>query len=254
MKDGYRYQDGKVLVTNYNNNNYRDVQARHYQDNIEEILITENVLEELQKLYNDVVDIVDEDEDEITSLKSEISLNGFLVFLVTFIVGGPLSLLLALAGIKHIITLIVFFIASGVLTYKFSILSMIERIKELEKQLKGDYLSLENIENEIKKNQNKLKELQDDMSRSKLDNPSDNIDSLKRGEYIQLDYVGKLKELREYLGLCYAIGYRQDEFLKRYDTKDLEEFMKVDSKLRDTVEKEEYKVLKREFTDRIRNR
>ena len=72
MKDGYRYQDGKVFVTDYSNGMERDVQIRHYQDNIEEILITENVLEKLNSEYNKIIDIYNDIYDSLKVKKSEI--------------------------------------------------------------------------------------------------------------------------------------------------------------------------------------
>lgn len=47
MKDGYRYKDGKIIVSDYNpiNGNVRQEIEREYQDNIKNVLITENIIE-----------------------------------------------------------------------------------------------------------------------------------------------------------------------------------------------------------------
>ena len=52
MKDGWSYNDGKVIVSNYNinNGNVREEIEREYQDNIKDILITENIIEYLNYL------------------------------------------------------------------------------------------------------------------------------------------------------------------------------------------------------------
>lgn len=52
MKDGYRYKDGKIIVSDYNsdNGNVRQEIEREYQDNISDVLITENVIEYLNYL------------------------------------------------------------------------------------------------------------------------------------------------------------------------------------------------------------
>ena len=125
MKDGYRYQDDKVLVTDYSNNSYRDIQVRHYQDNIDEILITENVLEDLDKLYDSIVEVINEDNYNIIRLKNEVfSCLAFYIFASVVI-----SSVLLLFSIKIIISLLGFGIVGG-LIYKYGILPMINTIKE----------------------------------------------------------------------------------------------------------------------------
>ena len=57
MKDGYRYIDGKLEITDYSDNGIRELEYRHYQDNIEEILITENTIEELWKEKTGAADL-----------------------------------------------------------------------------------------------------------------------------------------------------------------------------------------------------
>ena len=56
MKDGYRYKDGKIIVSDYNaiNGNVRTEMEREYQDNIEKVLITENIIEYFEPLKNEV--------------------------------------------------------------------------------------------------------------------------------------------------------------------------------------------------------
>ena len=249
MKDGYRYQDGKVFVTDYSNGMERDVQIRHYQDNIEEILITENILEKLNSEYNKLIDIYNQEVYNLENEKSIIPMAFLCILMITFLFGGVLSLLLFMVGIKPLITLILFFITSLGLTYKFSIKGVIEEVKEMKRILKSYDFTIESIEKEIDKQQDKLKKLEDNITRDKLD--TEDMNRVQRGEYIQIDYVDKLRELREYLGLCYAVGYLQ-EGTNEYSEEYMDE--RINGLSKGLISNENVKTLKRKFMDRMEDR
>jgi len=246
MKDGYRYQDGKVFVTDYSNGNERKIEIRHYQDNIEEILITENVLEKLNSEYNKMIDIYNEDNINLQGLKSAIPMAFLCVLMGTVIFGGLISLLFT----SWLPLFLIFAILLGVV-YKFSIINIIEEIKELKKTLNGYDFTIESMEKEIEKQMKKLKELEDNITREKIDNDNEDKNRIQSGEYIQLDYVDRLKELREYLSACYAVGCLQD-----YLPNSMNDFVNGNTKelSKDFVSFEKVKVLRKKFDDRMEDR
>lgn len=246
MKDGYRYEDGKVFVTDYSNGNERKIEIRHYQDNIDEILITENVLEKLNSEYNKMIDIYNEDNINLQGLKSAIPMAFLCVLMGTIIFGGLISLLFT----SWLPLFLIFAILLGVV-YKFSIINIIEEIKELKKTLNGYDFTIESMEKEIEKQMKKLKELEDNITREKIDNDNEDKNKIQRGEYIQLDYVGRLKELREYLSACYAVGCLQD-----YLPNSMNDFVNGNTKelSKDFVNFEKVKVLRKKFDDRMEDR
>lgn len=246
MKDGYRYEDGKVFVTDYSNGNERKIEIRHYQDNIDEILITENVLEKLNSEYRMVNEIYEEDLNKMENLKSTIGAAFACVGMVTLFVGGLISLLSS----SWLPLFLIFAILLGVV-YKFSIINIIEEIKELKKTLNGYDFTIESMEKEIEKQMKKLKELEDNITREKIDNDNEDKNRIQRGEYIQLDYVGRLKELREYLSACYAVGCLQD-----YLPNSMNDFVNGNTKelSKDFVNFEKVKVLRKKFDDRMEDR
>jgi len=246
MKDGYRYQDGKVFVTDYSNGNERKIEIRHYQDNIEEILITENVLEKLNSEYNKMIDIYNEDNINLQGLKSAIPMAFLCVLMGTVIFGGLISLLFT----SWLPLFLIFAILLGVV-YKFSIINIIEEIKELKKTLNGYDFTIESMEKEIEKQMKKLKELEDNITREKIDNDNEDKNRIQSGEYIQLDYVDRLKELREYLSACYAVGCLQD-----YLPNSMNDFVNGNTKelSKDFVNFEKVKVLRKKFDDRMEDR
>ena len=56
IENGYYYKNGKVIVSEYNADNasVRKETEREYQDNIEKILITENIIEYFNHLKKEV--------------------------------------------------------------------------------------------------------------------------------------------------------------------------------------------------------
>lgn len=244
MKDGYRYVNGKVFVTDYSNGNEREIEIRHYQDNIEEILITENILEKLNSEYIKVNEIYKEGTKKLDYLKSTMRDAFMCVFLMTFLFGGLISLLLS-----SWISLFLFFIVLLGIFYKVIIKHVMENIKELRNKLKGYKLTIGVIEKEKEKQMGKLKELKENITRKKIDNNSENI--IQSGEYIQLDYVGKLKELREYLCSCYAVGYLYDCL-----PNDIVDFVNNNTSELNTdfINMKKVRVLKKKFNDIMKDR
>lgn len=237
MKDGYRYVDGKLEITDYSDNGIRELEYRHYQDNIEEILTTENTIEELYKMKEEKETSIDEKQYKIYKCKMEIYGCIWCIILSTIVFGGLFSVILnLLLAINNLITIIFSLIMFSFVLNKTNISPEKEKIEDLTRTINGEELVLETIKKEITKNKELLKVLKDDMVRDK-ENEIKNDSSYK-----QLNYVQKLEELKKEIELYYYIGAYENEMIENYKNDTLEE---------NGFKEEEVKVLKRILEKRV---
>ena len=237
MKDGYRYIDGKIEIADYSNNGMRELEYRHYQDNIEEILITENTIEELYKMKDEKEKYINETYYLIYEYKDEIKACLKCILLSTIVFGGLFSILInLLLSINNLITIIFSSIIFSILLNKYHILPLKEKIKDLTKSINGNKLVFETIKKEISKNKEKLKELKDNLIRDK------ESEIMNDSSYKQLNYVDKIKELKKEIELYYYIGAYGNEIIENCKNNTLEE---------KGFKEEEIKVLKRILEKRI---
>jgi len=239
MKDGYRYIDGKLEITDYSDNGVRELEYRHYQDNIDEILITENTIEELYKMKDEKEKDIKKDKDYIYKCKEGILTIGAGILFFTFFLGGPLSIILHLVGINYWITFLCTFIIISLFKYKFGISILKEEIKKFGRVIKGEELVLKTIKEELRKNKELLKELKNNMTSTKEDEIKND------SSYRQLNYVEKLEELKKELDLYYCVGFYESEMIESYNNGTL------DTLEEKGFEKEEVKTLKRILAKRL---
>lgn len=194
MIDGYKIKDGKVIVVNYDENAAVEQEEREYQDNIEELLIAENVEEHLYSLKEKAEEDIKNYQYKITRRQSDIG------DAITGIVGiTAIGAFLCLLK-PWIPLLVAFFGSTSFLGIKY-IIPLKKEIKETRKTIAGTELSLEGIEEQIKKNQRDLRRLQSDDRKE-----NDNI----RSGYKQFD-LAELDEIDKYLELWYFIGENEED-------------------------------------------
>lgn len=240
MKDGYRYIDGKIEITDYSDNGIRELEHRHYQDNIEEILITENTIEELQKRKDEKKKSIVETKNKLLECKGLIPALWFCIFAITLIFGGGISVILnLLLAINNWITIICSFFIIRLIFNKTVISPLKEEIKILYRVINGEELTLEEIKEELSKNKELLKALKDNMTRDKEDEIKNDT------SYKQLNYVEKLEQLNEELDLCYCVGFYENEMIEKYKNNTLDELEEKG------IEKKQIKTLKRILEKRL---
>lgn len=240
MKDGYRYIDGKIEITDYSDNGTRELEHRHYQDNIEEILITENTIEELQKRKDETKKDIEENINEISERKGLIPATWVCILAITLVFGGSISVILnLLLAINNWSTIICSFIIISIIFNKIVISPLKEEIKELTRDLNGNKLTLQAIKEELGKNKEMLKVLKANMTR-------DREDEIKNdSSYRQLSYVEKLEQLNKELDLYYCVGFYENEMIENYKNDTL------DALEENGFEKEQIKTLKRILEKRV---
>lgn len=237
MKDGYRYVDGKLEITDYSDNGIRELEYRHYQDNIEEILITENTIEELQKRKEETKKDIEENINEISERKGLIPVTWVCILAITLVFGGSISVILnLLLAINNWSTILCSFIIISIIFNKIVISPLKKEIKELTRDFNGNKITLQAIKEELSKNKELLKVLKANMTR-------DREDEIKNdSSYRQLSYVEKLEQLNKELDLYYCVGFYENEMIENYKNDTLEE---------NGFKEEEVKVLKRILEKRV---
>ena len=231
MIDGYKCRDGKVIVVNYNKCDVKTETEREYQDNIEELLMCENIEEYLNDYKYEMELKKKGRENSIENWKQEKYCRTAVICVIQVI-------LMVLSAIFKPVLLggicIIFWFL-----YKKFLGVCSKEIKELESEVAGIELTLDGIEDELKKNKVKIRRLTNDVRVEK-----ENISS----EYKQLNYVEELKKLKEYLELWYVSGANQKNFLAYIEDDSLEDEICED--FSDT----EIKTIKRILTDRSKKR
>lgn len=234
MKDGYRYQDGKVIVSDYSSDKIRTEEKREYQDNIDEILITENIVEYLDDLEDDMMEDVEEIGNKIDVCYLEIIGNVIGMISLFIVLGIFLNLVIS----NSIISIIISSLLSGGYYGLKKISPILKKLDEYKKDKNGLDLKLKGIEEEIIENEAKLVILEIDDKRDKEEEVKNN------NEYKQLDYVDKLQEVEDYLDLWYQAGKNEEEYLEYLDQGILDE------ELGKIFEQEDRTVLKRVLTNK----
>lgn len=223
MIDGYRTKDGKVIVVDYDIYNTGREKEREYQDNIEELLMAENVREFLYDYRSKVKESIGKNNHEIKEWKDERSCRIIVISVVTVLVG-------VISAIFKPVLLFGSILIGSILGIKFAN-DCTKMIRYCERKLAGEELTLEGIEEEIEKNKIELRRLVND-KRVECEN-------IKGRNYVQLNYVQKLKELKDYLELWRVVGEGEEKLL-RYDKRD-----KLYAKLADDFEQEDIKTMRR---------
>lgn len=241
MKDGYRYIDGKLEITDYSDNGVRELEYRHYQDNIDEILITENTIEELYKMKDEKEKNIEENKDYIYECKQLIPSLWICILVLTFFFSAGFSVILNLLslGINYWITFLCTFAIISLFGNKFVLSELKQEKEDYERVIKGEELVLKTIKEELRKNKELLKELKNNMTSTKEDEIKND------SSYRQLNYVEKLEELKKELDLYYCVGFYESEMIESYNNGTLDTLEEKGFK------KEEVKTLKRILAKRL---
>jgi len=241
MKDGnIIYTDGKVFIDNYNlKEGTLEVQEREYQDNIKEIIKTENFIEELENLKIQIENDINENIGLIESF------NGGKKTYIKMWIGATIF-----AGILSLVFSPNMIITS---TLAMSLLSTSffgffyyldkQRVKFAKKEIKCFQLQLEELEIELNNNNLLLKELENNKTKTNQkeseEKKYDNINNIHRE---------KCKQIKKQLYLYRHIIFNEKEFLKYYNED------KLDDKLKEEYEPEEIVTIKKYFKSKNLNK
>lgn len=207
MNDGYRYKNGKVIVSEYNTNNanVREEKEREYQDNIEEILVAENMIEYFKELRKEVKEDIDRKKSLINGEKISMYIGIIPALVANACIACAIGASLKLFGLEKVIT-------SDAISYLSSLISsggtlvfyldkVVKPIKEdiqsLKKQINLSKFTIKTISEEIERQKALIKKLN-------CDKRKDNTQSLEyvsqcknSSDYIRLDYVEQIDNIEE---------------------------------------------------------
>lgn len=221
MKDGYiYYPNGKVIISDDNENEdkrvYKEdekisdnVYMRDYQDNIDEILVTENMIEELDSRYINTLKRIEIGKKELKNHKHIAKI--FVIFNTVLLLMMP-SLLATHGLISAIIGLLV---SNSVFALSTLIVEVISKHTE-KKELNANQIVLDKITEELKGYEKKLSQL-------KKNKTKNNEEQMKKSIYKKVDYIKQLEELKKQLVLFYNIGYDENKLERFYNKDVLEE-------------------------------
>ena len=213
MKDGYRYKDGKIIVSDYNviNGNVRTEMEREYQDNIDKILIAENIIEYFEPLKNEVKEKLTELKNKKFSLEASILIGIiptlFIGICVSGVIRGLLRFCLHLCGILELvklssITKLAVLIGVGGTSIRYlknGVKPTKEEIKELSKKISVSEFTLKEINEELDKQNELLEKLNNDKSKDNEHSLAYDSEYKWVTDYIRLDYVKEISKIESNL-------------------------------------------------------
>lgn len=222
MKESYQYKNGKIHVTDFSDGEEHEF-TYNYQDNIETILITENIIEKLNHLKEEINNEILANNKKIKTLNEFLRIGvGFAVLLYC------IAIILCFLA-PNIITALSPFVAislvTGPLAYIFYKYNESKRIEE------GKKIELKEIEKKIESNKKYLKKL-------KREKQKDNEKEMEEKVYC-VKYEDKIKELKDYFKICYYIGYFKKQYQKHYNEGNIKE------NLEDIFSEDELRLIKK---------
>lgn len=242
MIDGYKFRDGKVIVVDYDENNVKTEIERKYQDNIGELLVAEVINDHLNGLKDEVIGDIHTKEESIKDCKNDmVPLIGTILY-GTFGVGSLLGIgILGSFGLNTMFSFGLTFLGICIVLCSTLVVPKVIKIKNLNKEIKVLNVTLEGIEEEIKKNQKELRRLENDDKVLKEDISCD---------YVQLDCEDKLEEIDNNLKLWHYVGVNEEDCLYWHKQDVLDEVLVEDKVL--TLD--DVKTLKRIVASRVKKR
>lgn len=224
MKEEYIYKNGKIKTIDYNI--IKKELTYDYQDNINEILKTENIIEFLKKdkeiIKRDINNIKKQIKNNKKNIESIKNIWGFISILLTLFILKDITLFYTL-----------FIINSCIFLTPILVFTDINRIHK--KILNGNCTELEKIEKESKEYKEKLKELYENktITETEIKKQENKVNYIK--------YKEELKDLKDCLRIYFCIGSNETKFKKYYDKNIL------DKKLNKEFNINERKLIKRYF-------
>lgn len=230
MKETYAYSDGKVMIPVEINNQVVDLEIRDYQDNLEQILLTENLLEELEKEYT-TKDLERNYFNQLINSKFYEKL--FKALFPVFIIFGLIYTGLMMMNTSGIISTLTGLFVTIIPTAFLKFYTEIGE-KEAINKTNAINLELEELQKVVKANKEKLEELKKD-KKSEVRPPN----------IVQVNYKYQLNKLKEYLEVCYKIGYFEEEYKQYFNAGILEE------KLQEEMSNNQIEQIKRYFKRKV---
>jgi len=227
MKEKYIYENGKVFVVDQKENKGADLNKLEYQDNIEEIFITENIIEELRKEYSETKEIIESTKKTINARsysKAAIVIAGISsLFAITGYLASFNPTLLSVPFVPGFFSYIIFFVI------------IFKNKQNAKKQLNGFNLELNKTIDEISDYEKKLQQLKNDRSKKNETN--------MKNEVISISHKEQLEELKHILNLYYNIGYYEKAFSEKYE-KD-----QIDTQLHESFSEKDKVLIKSYFKE-----
>lgn len=228
MKESYIYKSGNIETTDFKEGK-ETKEIYEYQDNIGEILETQNIIEELSKKANQIT----YDISKIYEKHSKKSINIFKLFTILMCLFSLASL--AVVGLfTTILTSIICVIGMFLIIYLPILISMENSSKNYLKNINAKSSEFKETLEKMKKQRIKLGKLLSDNTKNK------ESEMLENKKYI-INYKDKLYEIKKELGLYYKIVYNEDKYKKYYEQGI------IDKKLEKQYDNNERKLIKRYF-------
>lgn len=229
MKEAYIYKDEQIIVADIKEDKCVEVKYG-YQDNIEEILKTENILEflniEKERISKELLDI-DKKRNNTENLTPTIIASWIYYSLLSVGFGTIIGLFTNIWLIVWLLPLIISLICTSSAIYNEINISI------LNKKQKGFKLELQKIHEQLNKNKTYLEKLKKDkrISLEKANKVS------KKFNYV--DYKEKLEELKKYLETYKLIG-KNIEIYKKYYKKGI-----LNERLNKILENDQIELIKK---------
>ena len=228
MNEAYRYKDGNVIITGFIDNEATK-EIRPYQDNIDKILINENIIEWLNSFKNAIIFDIEDNKYHIDCGKTCIKVSIPIIIASTIVLGIIFNMILSNIMQSGILSLLTTSTVFG----KILIYDQIKQTKQSKKIIEVNEIELQEIEKEIEKVLKETQELEQCKEKVKEE------EIKKDSSYRQLNYVEKLKKIREYLEMILLYEMCKEE-LSTYDEQGI-----LEEKLKDELDSSKMKTLRK---------
>lgn len=201
MNDGYKYKNGKVIVSEYNadNANVREEKEREYQDNIEEILIAENMIEYFKELRKEVKEDLNNKNEWIRIKKLSLYFRILATLVANLYIGNILADVLNLLNLENISYLSYIISSCGSLAFcKYKIVKPLKTdIKSYQDDANILEFTVKTINDEIEKQKELVKKLNRDKRKDNEQSLAYDSQYKWTSDYIRLDYVDQIDNIEE---------------------------------------------------------
>lgn len=234
MKEYYEYNNGNYKVTDIKNVTKTE-EIYPLKNNIEEILITENLIEDLEKRQDEILESYKtewnkyiKDNNRIFSL---VALKFLIIALICMAVIGLIPSFIP----KLTISILMSLILSGTTAY-----NGYKKIKKssnnYNKILNGKKLEMNKVNKLLNEKTIYLESIIKDKSKVNVEKiPTDQM---------KVNYKEQLKNLKNYLELYYLIGYNEKEYENYYNQGS------IDEQLKNKYTQETRQLIKKYFEDK----
>jgi len=234
MKESYlEYPNQKVVVSD----DKKGLLIYDSTDNTNDILITENIIENLEKVIQETITSIAEKKKKIRKIRRWDKISWVLLLIIVLLIIIGIYFIQKSITLVDIVCTVVLFLCKK---------DVFDSMKQLKKELHGLDVKLEETDKTLQQEEKKLLELKQDKTLSQEVLLFEPVPK-------KIEYKEQLQQIKEYLELNYHVGVKEDEYLKYYQEGTLRRNLREEGFDNKKIEKTE-NVLKKTLSKKKENK